>query len=295
MGRLPCLVVLLLLSAAAAATCGKDPVQPSQPSPSCASIAESSRSIVLGPDAITFTVAVNAPAGCSWTTTVSGTFLTLSGGTSAQPRGTFEVSASENSGAERTGTITVGTSTASVRQAAAIPCIFNVAPITLPQFPTAGGDAAIDVSVLQGKNCAWTATSSHSFVTIASGASGVGNGSVRVTVTPNDSAVRVGQLTVAGQSVTVDQNGPCRFLTNHTTFNVPATASQRLTTVWPSVGPWDCPRTAASNSAFIQARILGCSDSGCQVEFTIDANFGAARTGTATVGGVTVTFNQDGR
>jgi hypothetical protein len=222
-GRLICFV-LILLSAAVASTCGKDPVEPS---PSCASIAESSRSIVLGPDASTFTLTVNAPAGCSWTPTVSGTFLTIPSGTSAQPRATLEVSASENTGAERTGTIAVGNSAASVRQAAAITCVFNVTPTTPQQIPAAGGVAAIDVSVTQGKNCSWTATSPDSFLTIAGGASGVGNGSVRVTVTPNDYVARVGHLTVAGQTVTLHPGGPCRFefQFNRDTFDVSASAA----------------------------------------------------------------------
>jgi hypothetical protein len=293
-GRLTCLV-LILLSAAVAATCGKDPVEPSQPSPSCASIAESSRSIVLGPDASTFTLTVNAPAGCSWTPTVSGTFLTIPSGTSAQPRGTLEVSASENTGAERTGTIVVGNAAAFVRQAAAITCVFNVTPTTPQQIPAAGGVAAIDVSVTQGKNCSWTATSPDSFLTIAGGASGVGNGSVRVTVTPNDYVARVGHLTVAGQTVTLNQGGPCRFefQFNRDTFDVSAGAASVRTGMWDfSTRP--CTPTAVSNSSFIGVGVHEY-DWGYEITFIVEANPGAARTGTVTVGGLIATINQQGR
>jgi hypothetical protein len=289
-GRLTCLV-LLLLSAAAAATCGKDPVQPSQPSASCASIADSSRSIVLGPDASTFTVTVNAPAGCSWTTTVSGTFLTLSGGTSAQPRGTLEINASENRGAERTGTITVGNSTASVRQTAPA-CEFRVTPSVL-SFPDNGGGAAIDVALIRGGTCPWTATSTSEFVTFPGAASGIGTGSLSVAVDPNLDVARVGQIAVAGQSVTVNQTGPCRYESyGGTTFNIPADGATEFWWLGPSA--WYCSARVESHSAFIHARV-NCADTGCQVTFTVDANPGPARTGTMTAGGITATINQAGR
>jgi len=293
-GRPTCLA-LLLLCAATAATCGKDAVEPSQPAASCASIAESQRSIVLGEAASTFTLTVNAPAGCEWTPTISGTFLTISGGASARARGTLEVSASENTGAERTGTITVGGSTASVRQAAAIPCVFRVTPTTPQQIPVAGGDAAIDVSVTQGKNCSWTATSSDSFLTIASGASGVGNGSVRVTVIRNDYVARVGHLTVAGQTVTLNQGGPCSFAFqfNRDTFDVSAGAASVTGGLY-DFSSRPCTPTAVSHSSFIGVG-LHEYDWGYEITFIVEANPGAARTGTVTVGGLIATINQQGR
>jgi hypothetical protein len=288
-GRLTC-PVLILLSAAAAATCGKDPVEPSQ-SPNCASIAESQRSIVLGPDASTFTLTVTAPAGCTWTPAVSGTFLTIPSGAPAKARGSLEVSASQNTGAERTGTITVGNSTASVRQTAPA-CEFRVTPSVL-SFPDNGGGAAIDVALIRGGTCPWTATSTDEFVTLPGAASGIGTGSLSVAVDRNLDVARVGQLAVAGQSVTVNQTGPCRYESyRSTTFNIPADGA---TEVWLLlVSPWYCSPTLVSHSAFIHARV-NCSDFGCQVTFTVDANPGPARTATFTAGGIIATVNQAGR
>jgi hypothetical protein len=58
--------------------------------------------------------------------------------------------------------------------------------------------------------CDWNAVSNNSFITIDSGASGNGNGTVNFTVAPNTTGVaRVGTLTVAGRNVTITQDaGP---------------------------------------------------------------------------------------
>ena len=56
--------------------------------------------------------------------------------------------------------------------------------------------------------CAWTAvsnTTNPTWLTITSGASGSGNGSVTFTVAANTGAQRMGTLTIAGQTFTVTQ------------------------------------------------------------------------------------------
>ena len=55
---------------------------------------------------------------------------------------------------------------------------------------------------------AWTATSNASWLSIASGASGTGNGAVFFSVAANSGAQRVGTLTIAGQTFSVTQMAP---------------------------------------------------------------------------------------
>jgi hypothetical protein len=55
--------------------------------------------------------------------------------------------------------------------------------------------------------CSWTATRSGSWITITSGASGTGNGTVGYRVSANGgSSSRTGTLTVAGQPVIITQS-----------------------------------------------------------------------------------------
>ena len=68
--------------------------------------------------------------------------------------------------------------------------------------PAAGGVGDIRVA----SECAWTAQSNVSWITITSGASGTGDGFVRISAPPNPTtASRTGTLTVAGLTVRVEQ------------------------------------------------------------------------------------------
>jgi len=66
-----------------------------------------------------------------------------------------------------------------------------------------GGTATIGVSTSAG--CAWTAASSGSFVTVTSASSATGPGTVSITVAENLGDARSATLTIAGQTVTVNQ------------------------------------------------------------------------------------------
>jgi hypothetical protein len=68
-----------------------------------------------------------------------------------------------------------------------------------------GGSITIDVSAADG--CSWSASSADDWLTIAGGASGTGNGSVTLAVSPNTAASsRAATLQIAGTSVTVTQS-----------------------------------------------------------------------------------------
>jgi Zn-dependent metalloprotease len=82
-------------------------------------------------------------------------------------------------------------------------CSFSLTPTS-----ASVGSAATtgSVSVTTGSSCAWTATSNASWLTITSGASGTGNGTVNYSVAANSgSSSRSGTLTIAGLTFTVNQ------------------------------------------------------------------------------------------
>jgi uncharacterized repeat protein (TIGR01451 family) len=80
-------------------------------------------------------------------------------------------------------------------------CTYATAPSN-QSFAAGGGTGAITVTSLQG--CPWTAVSSSSWITITSGASGSGNGTVNFNVSAT-TAPRAGHITVAGQNFAVYQ------------------------------------------------------------------------------------------
>lgn len=69
----------------------------------------------------------------------------------------------------------------------------------------AGGPGTIAVTAPDG--CAWTATSGAPWITIASGSTGSGNGTIAYTVAGATGVQRSGSITVAGQAFTITQAG----------------------------------------------------------------------------------------
>ena len=69
-----------------------------------------------------------------------------------------------------------------------------------------GGGDTVTVNVgTSAATCAWTAVSNAPFITIKSGATGTGTGSVVLTIGANPGTARSGTATIAGQTFTVNQ------------------------------------------------------------------------------------------
>ena len=160
---------------------------------------------------------------------------------------------------------------------------------TSVSVPSTGSTSA--VSVITGTSCTWTSTSTVSWITVTSGATGSGIGQVNYLVAANSTtAPRTGSLIVGGVTVTFTQAAnSCAYTVTPTSFIVPATGTTSALSV--SSGT-SCSWTAVSNAAWVTIT-GGASGSGIGgVNFVVASNTGAARTGTLTVAGKTVTFSQ---
>jgi hypothetical protein len=139
---------------------------------------------------------------CAWTAESRAAFITLTP-TSGRGSGTVTVNVQANTGAPRTGSVVVNSLTLTVSQAG-VPCAFALSS-TGQSFDRDGGSGTVGVTVTQGVDCQWTAASNASFITLTSGSSGTGSGSVSFRVAPNSGAERSGTLTIAGLTFTVGQ------------------------------------------------------------------------------------------
>jgi len=83
-------------------------------------------------------------------------------------------------------------------------CTYSISP-TGQSFPLAGGTDDVDLTSQTG--CNWTATSNDAWITINSGSSGTGSGTVNYTVSANAAGPRIGTMLIAGQTFTVTQAG----------------------------------------------------------------------------------------
>ena len=153
-----------------------------------------------------------------------------------------------------------------------------------------GGSGSFSVSATPG--CGWASSTSVEWITITSGAAGVGNGTVSFRVDRNPgSGRRNGTITIAGQSTLMSQDGSdCSIMVSPTS----KTVGRAGATVAISVeAPDGCDWSASAHSPWI--RITGGetgSGSGT-VTFAVEANRSSElRSTPVTVAGQTVVVVQ---
>jgi hypothetical protein len=158
-----------------------------------------------------------------------------------------------------------------------------------------GGASTGTLPVTAASSCAWTAASSASFLTITSGSTGTGNGTVAYSFAANTGAERSASITVNGTTVVFAQAPPvlvapttCAVALSATTAKANSGGGTTNITV---NAPSNCQWTATSNASFLT--VTGATTGTGTAAITATANGGAARTGTVTIGGQTVTVTQD--
>ena len=231
------------------------------------------------------TVAVTAGTGCAWTASSNASWITIASGATGSGNGTVGYNVAATSGPARSGTLTIAGRTFTVNQGADCTTSLSSSSATAP---AGGGEATFDVRTAAG--CAWTAASEASWLTITAGTSGNGNGTVRYVAAANPGPQRTGTMIAGGQTFTVTQSGGCSFSLAPAGQTVPSGGASGSFTVTAGAG---CAWTASSNAAWL-AITSGASGTGNgQVQFTVAANTGVARSGTITAGGQTFTVTQD--
>ncbi len=149
-------------------------------------------------------VGVATGSACLWTAVSNAPWITITAGASGTGSGVVDYTVAANPDLNgRTGTMTVAGNTFTVMQDGA-PCAYSITP-TSQDFTAAGG--ASSVAVTAPSPCPWAAVSNVSWVTITSGSSGTGPGTVEYTVAANSGPTRVGTILIADQTFTVNQAG----------------------------------------------------------------------------------------
>ena len=240
----------------------------------------------------TGTVNVTTTAACAWTAVSNAVWLTVTSGAAGAGNGVVGFSVAANTGAARTGMVTIATQTFSVTQAAgAAPCSYSISPTS--QDVDANANTAT-VTVTTTAACAWTAASAAPWITVTSGASGAGNGSVGLSIAANTGAARNGTVTIAGQTFTVNQAAvvaPCTFSIAPTSQNVPAIGGTGTVTVTTTSA---CAWTASSNAPWLTITSGAAGTGNGSVGFSAAVNIAGSRNGTLTIAGQTFTVTQAG-
>lgn len=173
-----------------------------------------------------------------------------------------------------------GTSTPSTEAVVVVPALASCVVIA-PMSQAVGNDAVIGtVSVNAPSSCAWTAVSNAPFLTVTSGSSGSGAGSVGYGVAGNSTGnVRAGTLTIGGQTFTVTQQG-CSYTASMPPLMPPAGGP---TTVTVTAGS-GCSWSAQSDAAFA-AIVSGAAGNGSGlITLDVQSNSGSIRGATLLIG-----------
>ena len=235
------------------------------------------------------TVKVTTQPECAWNASTSANWISAITPTSGQGTGdvSFRVAANDGSSA-RDAEIVINDNHIRVSQRA--PCRYDVGPSS-QSVGAGGGSGSVSVSV--NSDCAWTATTDVSWITLAPPISGSGTGSVNFTVAPNSGADRTGSVVIAGQRSAITQSAvaaSCSYTIAPTSQNVAAAGGTGTPVAVTTTSA--CRWTANSSASWITITSGATGTGNGSVGFTVAANTGTARTGTLTIATRTFTVNQ---
>ena len=172
------------------------------------------------------------------------------------------------------------------------PCSYALSTSSLSFGPSGGAGS---VNVTTASHCTWTAVSDRAWMSITSGSSGTGNGVVNVSVTANPAeALRTGSLTIAGQSVSVREDGreACTIdiAPSHASVTDDSASGSFAVTAAAHCG-W----SAASNAGWLTVTSGSPGTGNGTVSYAVQGNRDVtARTGSIAVGERTFTVTQSG-
>ncbi len=162
-----------------------------------------------GSSARTNSFSVLAGTGCAWSVVNTSLWITVQSGASGSATGTvtYVISANLDSVA-RAGSLVVSGAVFSVTQDG-VPCNYAVSPVSRNHGAAGAGpgNPPNPIQVSAATNCAWTATTTNSWLTFPGASSGVSTGSVPYYVAANTTPLsRTGVVNIATRTTTISQN-----------------------------------------------------------------------------------------
>jgi hypothetical protein len=230
---------------------------------------------------------VSTDATCDWTPRTDDDWITISSPGKRFGNGTVTFTVAPNTGPARSGAIRAAGRTFEVNQEGS--CTFSITPTSQNVSPV-GGEVVVNVTGPAG--CTWSTVSNATWITVVGSGTGSGNGSVQLGVSGNQDSARTGTATIAGIKCTVEQASGCTYGVAPAAHPIPAAGGAGIFNVTTS-GP-TCQWTAVADVSWITITGNASGTGPGAVNFSVQANSGAARSGKITVQGQVVTINQSG-
>ena len=255
------------------------------------------------------TITIVTARECQWTISGQSSSLQLSTASGQGPAEVTYTVGANRSTSPRTLRLTVLDQPIVIAQAGAV-CSYRVSPAEL-SVSSSGGEAKVRVSTEDF--CSWTAKSLTSWIDLASTDTGQGNGEIEVQISRNTKERRSGAIEVAGKRVAVTQREavpgpapptpepeppstpapqPCTFNVAPVTFADVAAAGSTLAVDVTTRS--DCSWTTAPQAAWLTLDGSSSRTGSGRVQVNVHQNTAAARSGSVTIAGRTVTVAQRG-
>jgi hypothetical protein len=283
-------LLLTLALALVATACGSTSETVTGPSPVKCGVQAQLEQATFSAAGGTGSLKVTANRECTWTAQSDAGWVSLAA-TTGQGDATVRVTVAANGNpSKRSADITIKDQRVQITQEAGA-CEMRVSSAHVSVAP-AGEERIIQVTA-NSAQCAWTARSNASWLTITDGESGSGSGSVTVRAAPTTEASRTGTLTIAGQTVTVvqsrSQQPDCSVSVNPAAINVPTSGGERTVSVAAAAS---CDWSVESSAEWISIT-AGASGSGPgEVRFSVAASSGPGRSATMRIADQVVTITQ---
>jgi hypothetical protein len=271
---------------------------------------------IFGPEGGTGSapITVTAGTGCNWTATSSAAFVAFTTG-SGTGSGTAAFTVAVNTGAERTSTLTIAGSSITITQRAAVAAPPATLAAPTPRSPSGGQDFELRPTLVVNNAAAtgnvgtvtyrFEVSSDSTFPndpakTITQDGVAQGSGTTSWPV-PSDLTQGVvyfwraratnGTLTTAFSAIESFKagGGLCSIVLSPTSVSAGAGGGSTTITITTSSA---CNWVSISNDAFIVLTSPSSGSGSGSLTFSVAANPGAARTGSVTISGQTVTVTQ---
>ncbi len=308
-------VILGLIVATSATACKNNSSSTTNTGPTCAfSVVQPTTT--YGPEGGTgsATITVTAGTGCTWTATSSATFVTFTAGATGTGSGTATFTVAVNTGAERTSTLTIAGTAVTLTQRAAVTAPPPTLSAPTPRSPSGGQDVELRPTLVVNNAVSTGSIGTVTYRFEVSDADtfpadpartitqdGVAQGTDTTSwPIPRDLTAGTlyywraratnGTITTAFSPVERFRPGTgCTYTLSTTSVSVSVTGGTSTITIATSSA---CNWTAISNDGFIVLTTPSSGAGSGSISFLVTPNPGAARTGTLTIAGQTVTVNQ---
>ena len=254
--------------------------------------------VVLGPAAQTISGAAQtvglsaiAPSGCTWSAGSQQNWVTVTRGANGTGLDAVTVQVAANTtGASRTAVISAGIAQAAITQADS-GCNYTLSS-NIIAVAARGGTPSVGVTTASG--CPWTVTNPYPFaVTVTSGASGTGNGTINLSVVANTGfSSQNFYLTIGTATLAISQAGDCTYTFNPTSASFTAAGGTASFGVTASSN--SCSWFASAANPWITFNGSASGIGSGTVNYTVAPNTGALLNGAIVIGGYSFNITEAG-